>query len=597
MYPVLHKQAHRRNISAPIFRRANRVPSNSIGSVPELTPPSSTRLANLPSPLDGEDEDAEGDPATPPPVYEDADHPPECMYIQDCDTGSQPRKAISHIFGRNKMCTRLIPQSVWVHYCRKHYQRSRYRNPKEYAKLQCDLVQQQIRRVADWSQQNQRRGEPGTIRDWGIAIRKREQKRLDELKGSGRKRRASAFDDDDGDDDASAPRPPTAVPDWLLSVIGSGYTTEEILEIFNRLHQEVLDDLLPCFPDVEILPNITVEQDEPKSPKGYAKRKSSSAGHKRSRSLGGGALKNQSYNSPGGPNRRMSQPVVYQNSNAGASVYNSAQKRRRQNGSDGIAQYSSNIQYTPLAEPGESHRTFQPAFGGFERIDEAPAGDETFVAPRGRQYGRSASVYQSQSPLPAPVARGLGIHQNQVESQLQQLETSSGMNGGMGMGMGGMHGRGGRSNHQRSHSDMLVPRTAMQPHLMAGTALQPNLMSSPQSFNGHVEFTTPQYQQPGFTQMNDTRQQHGAHQSSYNMQQQGRRQFPQQQQSNHPQQFRRQSSATGSVGNSPISGPLGQGNNLAQQNSQANARRQSSQVRGSQMLDEISRRHRFDQSN
>ena len=46
-----------------------------------------------------------------------------CMHIDNCDTQAPYRKAISHIFGRNKLCTRSIPDFVWVHYCRKHYQR------------------------------------------------------------------------------------------------------------------------------------------------------------------------------------------------------------------------------------------------------------------------------------------------------------------------------------------------------------------------------------------------------------------------------------------------------------------------------------------
>ena len=55
MNPTLHK----RNISAPILRRPSRVPLSGVGPIPELTPPNSTRLANLPSPLD-DDEDADG---------------------------------------------------------------------------------------------------------------------------------------------------------------------------------------------------------------------------------------------------------------------------------------------------------------------------------------------------------------------------------------------------------------------------------------------------------------------------------------------------------------------------------------------------------
>lgn len=209
-----------------------------------------------------------------------------CMFQADCDTNSQLRKAISHIFGRNKMCTRLVPADVWVHYCRKHYQRSRYRNPKEYAKLQCDLVQKQIRRIHDWSLGNQQRGLPGVVQDWGLAVRKREQKRIDELSGAKRKRSGSQFDDSEDDDNSTLPA--TAVPRWLRTLCGKGYDTHSILNIFNRLHTEILADMMPQFPDIEILPNITTESEEPQQPKGYAKRAVAATGHKRSQSLGVG---------------------------------------------------------------------------------------------------------------------------------------------------------------------------------------------------------------------------------------------------------------------------------------------------------------------
>lgn len=38
-----------------------------------------------------------------------------CMFVNDCQTGSQLRKAISHLFGRNKACTLRIPKQVWVY--------------------------------------------------------------------------------------------------------------------------------------------------------------------------------------------------------------------------------------------------------------------------------------------------------------------------------------------------------------------------------------------------------------------------------------------------------------------------------------------------
>lgn len=365
-------------------------------------------------------------PDTPPPnTADDESHAVVCMYIPNCDTGSQARKAISHIFGRNKMCTRLIPQHVWVHYCRKHYQRSRYRNPKEYAKLQCDLVQQQIRRVHEWSLMNSKKGMAGIVQDWGLAVRKREQKRLDDLGGS-RKRNAAVFENDSDDgDNGEDPNgravavPATAVPEWLLALCGKGYNTQAILEIFNRLHTEILEDTLPCFPDIEILPNIVVDQDEPKSPKGYTKR--TPQGHKRAQSLGVGMK--PAYQAQ---DRRMSQPVM-----PGHDAYmSSAQKRRRQNDMNEMGsplRHASSFQASRFAERAFSQSGHRSAF---PNIDENQVGANEY-------YGYSERPYQA--PLPAPVPQRLG-----GQSMAAHLETSNNNEYN--------HAR--RPVHQRSYSDM-----------------------------------------------------------------------------------------------------------------------------------------------
>ncbi|KAH8423444.1 putative pathogenicity factor [Aspergillus melleus] len=73
-----------------------------------------------------------------------------------------PRKLITHIFGRNKLSTRLFPPSVWVHYCRKHYQRARYRAPN-WAVTQVDLVFVSLERMAVW----------GGVRAFEVVLRKR----------------------------------------------------------------------------------------------------------------------------------------------------------------------------------------------------------------------------------------------------------------------------------------------------------------------------------------------------------------------------------------------------------------------------------------
>ncbi|RKF62125.1 putative orp1 like protein [Erysiphe neolycopersici] len=289
-----HFISHKRAYSAPNFytpsHQATMANPNKIMSSIELTPPSSIH-PDYPSPKMSSMYQT---PATPPQIPSEIESQTiKCMYVSDCDTGSQLRKAISHIFGRNKICTRQIPSRVWVHYCRKHYQRSRYRNPKEYAKLQCDLVQQQIRRVHDWSETNAAAGKAGVVQDWTISVRKREQKRLDDIQNN-RKRKSGLSDREEEEEEefnidvncknSSSAVPATAVPVWLLEHCRKGYSTLEILEIFNRLHQEILGDCISTFPDIEILPNISIEQEEKWSPNGCMKRPPNNY-HKRAKSL------------------------------------------------------------------------------------------------------------------------------------------------------------------------------------------------------------------------------------------------------------------------------------------------------------------------
>lgn len=224
-----------------------------------------------------------------------------CMYKPDCDTGSQLRKAISHIFGRNKTCTRNIPPHVWVHFCRKHYQRSRYRNAQEWARVQCDLVLTQVRRVQDWSDKNKRAGTGGIVQNWSLSMRKREQNRVQE-KSNNKKRPYR----DDSDDDIldSATLNGTAVPDWLRSKCGDGYSTVEIEEIVTRLKEEMKKAQMTQIPDIEILPNISMDFSDDATPKAMIRRKTSNGyTHKRSQSVGV-ALRPE----PPSLTRRVSQP-------------------------------------------------------------------------------------------------------------------------------------------------------------------------------------------------------------------------------------------------------------------------------------------------
>lgn len=78
----------------------------------------------------------------------------KCGLVPNCTTGSSARKAVSHFFGRNKNCTLSIPSVTWLYYCRKHYQRVRYRTGSEYAKTQISLVWDQLMKLVEWSEKN-----------------------------------------------------------------------------------------------------------------------------------------------------------------------------------------------------------------------------------------------------------------------------------------------------------------------------------------------------------------------------------------------------------------------------------------------------------
>ncbi|OJD14673.1 hypothetical protein AJ78_04996 [Emergomyces pasteurianus Ep9510] len=81
-----------------------------------------------------------------------------------CSTESHHyRKVISHIFGRNKKCTVGIPEYVWIYYCRKHYQRARYRTA-EWPFRQCDLAIDTLRNMRSW----------GGVESFNLQLRRRE---------------------------------------------------------------------------------------------------------------------------------------------------------------------------------------------------------------------------------------------------------------------------------------------------------------------------------------------------------------------------------------------------------------------------------------
>ena len=211
------------------------------------------------------------------PAQNTEDNPPssdafKCLYVENCTTGSQPRKAISHIFGRNKLCTRTIPSHIWVHFCRKHYQRGRYRNGKEYARLQCNLIIEQIRRIQAWSDENRRAGHGSVVTQWAIALRKRERGREQENRNKVALGQARQPDHPD-----LAVVNGSAVPDWLRSQVREGYQTPELIGIAERMRDEVIEKDLEQIPDIEFLPTMREATDLHVETRSPLKRKHSSA--------------------------------------------------------------------------------------------------------------------------------------------------------------------------------------------------------------------------------------------------------------------------------------------------------------------------------
>jgi hypothetical protein len=286
-------------------------------------------------------------------------------------------------------------------------------------------------------------GATGVVQDWGLSVRKREKKRLDDLGGANRKRSAAILDRNDDDETESfdnlagttgSPIPATAVPDWLLSLCGKGYSTQEILDIFNRLHTEILNDGMACFPDIEILPNIAVEQDEPGSPKSGTKRRSRAASHRRSQSLGV-AMKSESDS----PDRRLS------GSSAGVNEMPSdawpGQKRRRpdEQDTDDLERFLPRVSRSRMGEPSQDtgrriqHLVHRPVFAN---ITENQADEDNHMEVQQGDY-RTHSSASYAAPFPAASNQRSASRSKGAAQQEQKY-----------------HQHGSRRLHRRSQSDV-----------------------------------------------------------------------------------------------------------------------------------------------
>ncbi|KAL9027515.1 MAG: hypothetical protein Q9196_003975 [Gyalolechia fulgens] len=158
-----------------------------------------------------------------------------------CTLGSgDHRKVVSHVFGRNKRCTHQIPDDCWIKYCRKHYQRQKYRCPSDWFETQLLLIDGQIDKMEAW----------GGITSWTIAIRKKEREMLDH---------ENSYFAQHG----RLPDGPHCRERFLLPYLGSNKTFADIRNLIDVINQECDNTKKLTLPSFELLPVI----DERRNPR------------------------------------------------------------------------------------------------------------------------------------------------------------------------------------------------------------------------------------------------------------------------------------------------------------------------------------------
>ena len=170
-----------------------------------------------------------------------------CQYMKQCRTGSLDyRKVVSHIFGRNKKCTTQIPEECWIEYCRKHYQRTRYRTTKaqskKYFNVQFDILQRQITRLERW----------GQVRRWEIAIRKKERDTLRKEDDEMIRHRSSG----NGVNQAIWDRVHRCSERKLMPFVGKNKNYDHVRDFLDYIQREVARGTFEDMPGFELLPDI-----------------------------------------------------------------------------------------------------------------------------------------------------------------------------------------------------------------------------------------------------------------------------------------------------------------------------------------------------
>ena len=194
-----------------------------------------------------------------------------CMAVSTCLANSgDHRKVVSHIFGRNKACTLALPQDLWIFWCRKHYQRMKYRaeDNANWHLRQMDLVRDQLQIFEDW----------GEVRSWIIALRKAEHIALS-------KENKEAKMSKDGVTNTNKAN--ACWERFLVPYLGANKTFADIWEVldviqckFEEEDYKKRDKKSKTFPGVEFLPTIHKAK-EPKKPAPVTKGETATTAYKK----------------------------------------------------------------------------------------------------------------------------------------------------------------------------------------------------------------------------------------------------------------------------------------------------------------------------
>ncbi|MCJ1257179.1 hypothetical protein MMC24_005004 [Lignoscripta atroalba] len=168
-----------------------------------------------------------------------------CSFTSQCKLQSPERKVVSHFFGRNKLCTRALPENLCVGYCRKHYQRTRYRNVSSFAILQLDLIKAQLDNIEQW----------GGAHDCEFTLRKRA---MDAINVENAHQVACDAALRAGQKEPAPLEGPPCDARFLLSHLGKGKSFQQIRTIIAFIENHVKELQCPL-PEFEILANIKDE--------------------------------------------------------------------------------------------------------------------------------------------------------------------------------------------------------------------------------------------------------------------------------------------------------------------------------------------------